>query len=313
MPRPALLTCLAALVVAPVAAAWADTDAVPASLWVSPGGSDDDDCRRDSPCTSLTRALGLALPGDTITVVAAGDSLWLRRALLVASRDARYRGALAADPGHRGGTGYVRLATTWATELRPRFDAAARALPNLARALNRWTGIVASVGTPVVIGTPDFDRAPFVYLTTERAFELTPTEARALGSYLRGGGFVLADNASAHLFEHGQAEAAIRAAFEQALGRQGRLRRIPESHPIYRSVYELSGPPPGLDEARPRHFLEGVFLDGRLAAVFADKGYVHAWALSHGNEAQLRFGINAVVYALRDPGDDRRLHLRVQP
>jgi len=41
-------------------------------------------------------------------------------------------------------------------------------------------------------------------------------------------------------------------------------------------------------------------------AVFADKGYVHSWALHDGNEAQLRFGINAVVYALTRKGSRAR-------
>lgn len=284
------------------------------SFFVAPAGKDDADCRREAPCATLTRVVDTALPGDTVTVVARGDTAWLRRTLQDAARHStRYGGLLASGTTMaRERRGYIRLATTWATDLSPDFPAAARALPNLARALNAWTGVTAVVGPPLVLGTRDVERAPFLYLTSERAFELTDDEVAALGDYLRGGGFVLADNASAHLFEHGQAEAAMRATFRRALGRQGRLSRVRQSHPIYRTLYEFSGPPPGLDEARPRQFLEGIILDGRLAVLFVDKGYVHAWALTHGNEAQLRFGINAVVYALTDPGDSRRLHLRVE-
>ena len=103
-------------------------------------------------------------------------------------------------------------------------------------------------------------------------------------------------------YPHSQAEAALRHMFKAALGRSGRLRRIPDSHPIYSCFYDFNGPPPGLDTAPGSYDLEGVFLNGSLVAVYSDHGYVHSWAQASGNEPQLRLGINAVVYALTRPG-----------
>ena len=54
--------------------------------------------------------------------------------------------------------------------------------------------------------------------------------------------------------------------------------------------------------AQQSYFLEGVFLGDRLVGVYSDKGYVHMWARDFGNEPQLRFGINAVVFALTQEG-----------
>jgi hypothetical protein len=37
-------------------------------------------------------------------------------------------------------------------------------------------------------------------------------------------------------------------------------------------------------------------------ALYSDKGYVHKWAEDFGNEPQLRFGINVVIFALTQEG-----------
>jgi len=275
--------------------------------YVAPAGSDDAVCSAEAPCASLSRAADLLVPGDTLYAVAGGDSAWIARLLERGSRSAgRYRSMLLQEPaGPRKVRGFVQLATTWATTLKPRFPSAARAIPNLVDALNRQTGIAAAVGKHVFIGSREFARSPFAYLTTARAFELTAAEVQSLGEYLRDGGFVFADNALASS-EHSLAEASLRHMLVQALGRRGRLRRLPASHPIYHCFYEFDGPPPGLQEAVRTYDLQGLFLGGKLVGVFADKGYVHSWALHDGNEAQLRFGINAVVYALTREGSRAR-------
>lgn len=287
-------------------------EAHPESGYVARGGSDDADCGAASPCASLDRAASPLVPGDTLHVLHSPeeDEAWLGELFRGASlQSGRYRGVIArTGEDRRDLRGFIRLATTWGTSLKPRFDSAALAIPNLADALTEQTGIAASVGRHVFIGSPQFMRSPFVFITAGEAFDLTDSETRALGEYMRGGGFVFADNALPGL-EFSQAEAALRGLFREALGHQGRLRRIPDKHPIYRCFYDFNGPPPGWEEAWPRYYLEGVFLDGRLAGLFADKGYVHFWAQPFGNEAHLRLGINAVVHAMETGTLARQLHL----
>ena len=206
----------------------------------------------------------------------------------------KYKGLIIQDPTDRRNVkGFVYLGTAWANDLEPTFDSAARAIPNLVDALNAQTGITAKVDAHLFLDSQELFRTPFVYVTAEEAFELTERELRNLGEYLRR-------------------------IFRDALGAEGQLRPISNNHPIYHTFYDFDGPPVGTEMENPTfteqrerdylvfaqqtYYLEGVFLGDRLVGVYSDKGYVHMWARNFGNEPQLRFGINAVVFALTQEG-----------
>ena len=230
----------------------------------------------------------------------------------------KYKGLIIQDPSDRRSVkGFIYLGTAWANDLEPTFDSAAKAIPNLVDALNQQTGISAQVDAHLFVDSQELFRTPFVYLTSQQAFELTEREIENLGEYLRRGGFIFADNANPTA-EYSQAEASLRKVFRDALRSQGVLQVIPNNHPIYHTFYDFDGPPVGSELeipdaggqrglervviAQPSYNLEGVFLDDRLVAIYSDKGYVHTWARNFGNEPQLRFGINAVVFALTQQG-----------
>jgi hypothetical protein len=228
----------------------------------------------------------------------------------------KYKGMVIQDPTDRRKVkGFVYLATAWANDLEPTFSSAARAIPNLVEAINTQTGISARVDDHLFIDSQELFRTPFVYITAKEAFELTEREIRNLGEYMRRGGFVFADNADPTA-EYGQAEAALRRIFRDALGAEGQLRVIPDTHPIYHTFYDFNGPPVGEEMGggipvsgyghefipKPVYFLEGVFLGNRLVAIYSDMGYCHVWARNYGNEPQLRFGINVVIFALTQEG-----------
>ncbi|MDP6983287.1 MAG: DUF4159 domain-containing protein [Candidatus Latescibacterota bacterium] len=230
----------------------------------------------------------------------------------------KYKGLIIQDPTDRRKVrGFVYLGTAWATDLEPVFASAAKAIPNLVDAVNIQTGITAKVDAHLFIDSQELFRTPFVYITAEEAFELTGREKENLGEYMRRGGFVFADNANATV-EFSQAEASLRQIFRAALGAQGQFRPIPNSHPLYHTFYDFDGPPVGSELGTPTdaeqwgvnyrilpqhsYRLEGVFLGDRLVALYSDRGYVHKWAENYGNEPQLRFGINVVVFALTQEG-----------
>ncbi|MEE3262578.1 MAG: DUF4159 domain-containing protein [Candidatus Latescibacterota bacterium] len=230
----------------------------------------------------------------------------------------QYKGLIIQDPTDRRKVrGFVYLGTAWATDLEPVFASAAKAIPNLVDAVNIQTGITAKVDAHLFIDSQELFRTPFVYITAEEAFELTGREKENLGEYMRRGGFVFADNANATV-EFSQAEASLRQIFRAALGAQGQFRPIPNSHPLYHTFYDFDGPPVGSELGTPTdaeqwgvnyrilpqhsYRLEGVFLGDRLVALYSDRGYVHKWAENYGNEPQLRFGINVVVFALTQEG-----------
>ena len=54
--------------------------------------------------------------------------------------------------------------------------------------------------------------------------------------------------------------------------------------------------------ALPVYFLEGVWLDNRIVAVYSGKGYALKCKDFTNNEPQLKMGVNMVVFALMQEG-----------
>lgn len=234
----------------------------------------------------------------------------------------KYKGLVIQDPNDRKNIrGFVYLSLAWGNNLKPDFP---RAISKLGDALNTYTGIQAKVSDHMFLDSPELLKTPFVYITDKDGFELTDKEIENLGHYMKSGGFVFADNGRPDL-NFGPAEASLRRMFTQALGREGRLEQISNSHPIFHSFFDLDAPPVGGEYLSVRgnkdiyyynsaeqtdvyyqpnqvEFLEGIFLDGRLVAVYSDMGYGSVWEEEFENEPQLRLGINLVVFALTQKG-----------
>ena len=108
-----------------------------------------------------------------------------------------------------------------------------------------------------------------------------------------------------------------------ALGADDKFLPIVNDHPLYHSFFDFSdGSPQGSDigyielveEFSPAsvnksrklsksvHYLEGIWLDERLVAIYSDKGYVVNWTQMSNNDPQLKMGVNMVVFALIQEG-----------
>ncbi len=178
---------------------------------------------------------------------------------------------------------------------------------------------------------------PFVHFSAYCPFELTSSELRNFARYLKSGGFAFLDNATPE-YENNPAEACLRKMVRDALGSRARFEPLPVNHPLYHCWFDFNdGPPQGcgiemqttsapvgagyyahsLTMQKPVFYLEGVYLDGELVAVYSNKGYSVKWsqqpsysywgAYSSDNTPQLRMGVNLVVYALtREGGMNRR-------
>ena len=84
----------------------------------------------------------------------------------------KYKGLIIQDPSDRRSVkGFIYLGTAWANDLEPTFDSAAKAIPNLVDALNQQTGISAQVDAHLFVDSQELFRTPFVYLTSQQAFE----------------------------------------------------------------------------------------------------------------------------------------------
>jgi hypothetical protein len=228
---------------------------------------------------------------------------------LAAINTGKYKGMVIQDPTNKQNIqGFVYLGLAWGSVLEPAYK---RAMPELVRALNYHTRIEAQVDEQMFLDSQALFKAPFVYISASRAFELTDHEAKNLGEYLHNGGFVVADNAQPHL-EYGPAEASIKAMFKKALGRYARWVPLRNEHPIYHVFFDFDGGPPHGGDVGGRvnrltgrseavYFLEGIYIRDRLVAVYSDKGYGAFWQ-GGTSEPHMKVGINFVVFALTQKG-----------
>jgi hypothetical protein len=161
---------------------------------------------------------------------------------------------------------------------------------------------------------------PIIYMMgSEGAPNYSTIEVKNLEKYLRNGGFLFIDDGYAARW--GAFNQKARKMVEDALGYDAEWEKIPSNHWLFHCWEDFSGPPPGEDQVRPNpnhpvkeryNYLEGIFLNGRLAVLLSSKGYCKAWGAwprnppSGGgpldNTRQLQFGLNVVVFACTQKG-----------
>ena len=235
----------------------------------------------------------------------------------------QYKAMIIQDPNNKKSIkGFIYIATAWGAQLRPP-DKLKRAVINLVEAVNRYTNINAKVDSHMYLDSRKIFETPFVYVTADKAFELTNIERENFGEYLRKGGFAVIDNGEP-MYEFGQAEASLKQMLVDSLGPDGKKRLpIPNEHPLYHCFFDFDdGPPQGAEiqmvqttttgeqgetarnssMAKSVLYLEGIWLDERLVAIYSDKGYALKWKNLSNNEPQLKMGVNFVVFALTQSG-----------
>lgn len=234
---------------------------------------------------------------------------------------AGYSTAGAQSPGYSSSndaamrvpiTGNIGIAQVWGEELKPPSNTA-RAIINLKDALLKWTTLSATVENHVLLGTPDIMNFPVLFIATDQAFQLSETEKNNLKEYLKKGGFLVFDNATAAQ-DNSPAGASLKQMIRDVIG-STRLEPIPNSNPIFHTPFELGGPPSGSVNEMQRvgtypdgtpsmrmptesKTLLGATIDGRLAVVYSNMGYSVKWNADTGNDPQLKMGVNLIMYAL---------------
>jgi hypothetical protein len=191
---------------------------------------------------------------------------------------------------------------------------------NLKEAMNRWTQVTTTLDEHVYLGDPRLLDYPFVLVSTNQSFDLTETEKANLREFFKRGGFMFADNPEPNK-DSSRGGAAMKQMFKDIFP-NALFAPVPNDHPVYHSFFDFDGMPQGLAPSYPAvprsnsgdpvyypiykqyvnsrdiPYLEGIFLNGDLVAVYSDKGYVVKWNDASNNEPQLRFGVNLIVYAL---------------
>ena len=159
----------------------------------------------------------------------------------------------------------------------------------------------------VALSDPRVFEAPFCYLAGHKLVEFNPAERRNFERYVLNGGFVFVDDCNHDI------DGLFATSFERqmaAIFGPKALRKLPNSHVLYRSFFKFKdGPPPtsmelnGWGDDIVHDYLKGIEIDGRLGVLYSNKDYGCDWDYDWRNkrflaEDNTRFAVNIVIHAL---------------
>lgn len=234
----------------------------------------------------------------------------------------RYQAVIIQDPQNKKKIkGYFNMTVIDYDLADKNTDRFPTAVEELMRYMRDHTEIKAKIqGNTVELSDPSILSMPLIYMTGNSAtLQISDTEKKNLGDYLKGGGFMFAEeirqsDATAGLEGRGAGTSGtpfdrqFKALMKDplVLGTDGdKWQKIGKSHPLYSSFYEFrDGPPMGGCPGGNVFDLEMLELRGRVAVVFSDLNISWYWGdpLSDSREPGLQFGVNLVVFALTQPG-----------
>jgi len=270
------------------------------------------------------------LTEEVVNVRTGGTGLQSMRNELIGSENLldRLEGFIEVDPANKkkvkGFINFYQL--RWrATKSEPNgeegWNVFPKSLPTLQAYAQDSTDVRVSLAGNIRLDDRQLWNVPILFMMGYTAsVQYTPMEAKNLGTWLQKGGFLFIDDGYAAMYA--AFNKSVRALLKDALGYDAEFQRIPNNHWLYHCWEDFGGPPSGLDDANlplerdgrtPRRiperypYLEGIFLNGRLAVLMSSKGYSHAWGVWRyvspadggplDNARQLHFGINIMVYA----------------
>ena len=188
------------------------------------------------------------------------------------------------------------------------WDVDERMPSNLLNSLIEYTTVpVATTERVVDLESEAVFDSPFAYLAGHRLVEFTSRERDVFERFVRGGGFVFADDCNHDvdgLFAR-SFEAQVAAIFGAAA-----LRRIPGDHPLYRAFFTFDDGPPttslelnGWGDDLVHDYLRAVEIDGRVAILYSNKDYGCEWDYDFRNkrflaEDNTKFGVNIIIHAM---------------
>ena len=190
------------------------------------------------------------------------------------------------------------------------WDVDARMPSNLITSLIDYTTLrVDPTERVIALSDPRMLDAPFCYLAGHKLVEFNAAERQNFVRYVRNGGFVFVDDCNHDI------DGLFAKSFEAQMARlfgPAALKKLPNTHPLYRSFFKFPDGPPatgfelnGWGDDLVHDYLKGIEVDGRLGVLYSNKDYGCEWDYDWRNkrflaEDNTRFGVNIVMYALNN-------------
>jgi len=190
------------------------------------------------------------------------------------------------------------------------WDVDARMPSNLITSLIDYTALrVDPTERVIALSDPRMLDAPFCYLAGHKLVEFNAAERQNFVRYVRNGGFVFVDDCNHDI------DGLFAKSFEAQMARlfgPAALKKLPNTHALYRSFFKFPDGPPatgfelnGWGDDLVHDYLKGIEVDGRLGVLYSNKDYGCEWDYDWRNkrflaEDNTRFGVNIVMYALNN-------------
>jgi hypothetical protein len=212
--------------------------------------------------------------------------------------------------------GDIFIGTTWGSEFDPP-EAVNRVPSFLSRAVGRFTRIKAVNRGFISLDSEDLFKTPFIFLAADKTLSLNEMEKLYLARYIRDGGFVFIESYKLGELESDarfQTDSSLHKLMTELLDNTTVWKSISPDHLLFHCFYDLpenaslqmdySASPDSLVQlSEPRKsFLEGLWINKRLAVVYSNRDYSELLSDSAEPSPQMQIGINLVVFALTQPG-----------
>jgi uncharacterized protein DUF4159 len=179
---------------------------------------------------------------------------------------------------------------------------------NILNSLIEYTTIPVNTEEKIVeLSSDEIFAFPFCYLSGHKLVQFDTKEAANFKKYVQNGGFVFVDDCNHDI------DGLFAKSFEtqmSSLFGPGSLKKIPNTHKIYKTFFEFEKGPPntsfelnGWGDDLVHDYLKAVEFNGRIGVLYSNKDYGCEWDYDFRNkrflaEDNTKFGVNIIVYAM---------------
>lgn len=180
---------------------------------------------------------------------------------------------------------------------------------NILNSMIEYTTVPVDLQEKVVdLSSNELFEYPFAYLSGHKLVQFDALEAANFKKYVQNGGFVFVDDCNHDI------DGLFAKSFEMQMGSlfgPVALKKIPNSHELYRSFFVFEKGPPntsfelnGWGDDLIHEYLKAVTIKGRIGVLYSNKDYGCEWDYDFRNkrflaEDNTRFAMNIIMYAMR--------------